>query len=146
MLDNLLIVGNEQQRKFRLGMGTSLNYPLVAAQNWLTPLMEFETQIAAGRNFVAGWLFHFDCKNILVTWWQPIIESDSLTGVYVRLRETEGRAGKLTINCCRKLKSAEKVNFSGDFLRGQELDKAKSKLSIQFVAWDYFQIKLNWET
>ncbi len=146
MLDSLLIVGNEQQRKFRLGIGTPLSYPLAAAQSWLTPLLEFETQIKTGNNSVAGWLFHFDCKNILVTWWQPIIESNLLTGVHVRLRETEGRAGKLTIACCRKLKTAEKVNFSGDFLRTQELDTAADKLSVQFVAWDYLQIKLNWET
>jgi alpha-mannosidase len=144
MIDNLLIVGNEQKRKFRLGVGSDLRYPLIASQNWLTPSLEFETQLA-NENNSAGWLFHFDCKNILVTWWQPIMNADCLTGVQIRLRETEGRAGKLNLRCCRNIESAQRVNFSGDFLRAQEVDDSKDKLPIEFVGWDYFQIKINWE-
>lgn len=145
MMDNLLIVGNEQERKFRLGIGIDLRYPMKASQNWLTPMYEIETELADHDNS-AGWLFHFDCKNILVTWWQPIVNADCLTGVQIRLRETEGRAGNLNLRCCRNIQSAERVNFSGDFLRAEKVDDSKDKLPIEFAGWDYFQIKLNWET
>ena len=74
------------------------------------------------------------------------MNADRLAGVQIRLRETEGRAGKLNIRCCRKIESASRVNFSGEFLRAEEVDASKDFLPVEFVAWDYFQIELNWET
>ena len=143
MMDNVLIIGNEQQREFRLGIAPDLTYPLIASQNWLTPL--FETEGGFAGNEIAGWLFHFDCKNILVTWWQPLIDSDQFAGVQIRLREAEGRPGKLNIRCCRKIEKASRVNFAGEFLRAEEVDESKDCLQVEFVAWDYFQIELIWE-
>jgi alpha-mannosidase len=147
MIDSLLIVSGEQQRKFRFGIGVNVSYAMAAAHDWMTPLISVKgagTENGKNQNV---WLFHFDCKNILATWWQPFFDEQSRwAGVQIRLRETEGRKGSLGIHCPRVVASGERVNFAGDFVRSLDVAKTDaSKLEIEFDRFEFFQISIHWK-
>ncbi len=147
MIDSLLIVAGEQQRKFRFGIGVDVPYSLAAAIDWMTPSIVVPGPATEEGNNQSGWLFHFDCKNILATWWHPFLDKDGRwAGVHIRLRETEGRKGSLGIYCPRQIASGERINFAGDFV--ESLDVAKtdsSKLEIEFDRFEFFQISIHWK-
>lgn len=147
MTDSLLIVGAEQSRRFKFGLGINVPYAMSAAVSRLTPLIEVNSAAAGEGKNSRSWLFHFDCKNILATRWQPFFDEQSRwAGVQIRLRETEGRAGKLGIRCPREIASGEQVNLGGDFLQSLEVAKDdSSKLEVEFGRFDYFQISIHWK-
>jgi alpha-mannosidase len=114
-LDTLLIVGNEQQRKFRLGIGVNIRHAARAAIHFDSPAYtieqspsDFSTNAPQNRC-----LLHFDCKNIVSTQSAPLFESGKLVAIRLRLQETEGRAGRLHISTPLRLLSAERQNLLG---------------------------------
>ena len=152
MVDSLLIVGNEQQRRYRFGLGVNVPYLMAAAVDWLTPAIHLNAAGTSDGKNSTSWLFHFDSKNILVTWWEPFFEAPSTggpsiwAGVQIRLRETEGRAGKLGIRCPRPIASGEQVNFSNELVRTLDVDEGDpTKLVVEFGRFDYFQILVRWK-
>ena len=147
MTDTLLIVGNEQRRRFKFGLGINVPYAMTAAVSWMTPPLEMKfTSVGEAKNN-SSWLFHFDCKNILATWWRPFFDQQSRwAGVQIRLRETEGRKGRLGIRCPRPVASAEQSNFEGDFSRSLDVGRDDpSKLEVEFGRFDYLQISIHWK-
>lgn len=146
MIDSILLVGQEQQKTHKFGIGINLPYPLAEAQARMSPPALF-TRSHGNQDHHSDWLFHFDCKNIVATWWNPVFdESARWSGVQLRLRETEGRGGKLGIRCPRRIGSAEKTNFLNDLDRSLEVDPSDStKLSIEFEPYEYFQISIYWK-
>ncbi len=153
MIDSVLIVGGETRRNFRMGFGVDLRYPSMAAAQWMTPAIQLgANQQSSHRSEspavtrierpMGDWLFHFDCKNILVTWWQPIFGSAAcLSGVQLRMKETEGRAGKLTITMSQPIRAASRVSLVGDFLRKLDRDDAQpNAASVEFSGNEFFQV------
>ncbi len=152
MIDSLLIVGNEQQRRFRFGLGVNVPYAMAAAVDWLTPPLQINAANKANGKNSASWLFHFDCRNILATWWRPIfdraatVDSARWSGVQVRLRETEGRAGKLCIRCPSPIASGELVNFTGEQVQSLAVaEDDPTRITLDFGRFDYFQISIRWK-
>ena len=162
MMDSLLIVGNETQRSFAFGIGVDVGHSMAAAVDWLSPVICVESESHGDSNThendgsvvtanKSGWLFHFNCKNILVTWWQPCFngesgKDDQWSGVQLRLRETEGRAGTLSIRCPQPIASGERVNFGGDFLQSLKVAQDDdTKLELEFGRFDYLQISIHWK-
>ena len=163
MLDTLLIVGNETQRQFKLGLGANLPHSMAAAVDWMSPVIRLESNNNSATETIgengsingstneSGWLFHFNCKNILATWWKPFFDEangkdDQWTGVQIRLRETEGRAGTLGIRCPRSIATGERVNFAGDFLQSLKVaEDDDTKLELDFGRFDYLQISIHWK-
>jgi hypothetical protein len=148
-----LIVGKERRRQFRLGFGVNLAYPMLSAANRLTPAIvcQANESMSHGSQGILGssslpddWCFHFDRKNILVTWWEPEFNADLLLeGFQVRCQETEGRSGELTITCVQPLTSAALVNGTGRFLRALRHDPEKpNQLSYHFNCFESFQIRI----
>ena len=163
MLDSLLIVGNENQRDFEFGIGANVSYPMAAAVDWMSPLIciksnslqegssSKKTTLADVKDNKSGWLFHLDRKNILVTWWRPFFDQtvgskDRWSGVELRIRETEGRPGRLNIRCPHAIATGEQVNFAGDFLQSLNVsDDDETKLELDFGRFDYLQISIHWK-
>ena len=152
MVDSVLIVGKEQERRFRFGLGVNVPYAMAAAVQWFTPPLQIDAADNGEGKNSTSWLFHFDSKNILVTWWQPFFESQpqketpQWAGVEIRLRETEGRTGKLNIRCPRSIASAEQVNFAGELVRSLAVaEDDPAKLNVEFGRFDYFQIRIRWK-
>ncbi|MFK7766736.1 MAG: hypothetical protein AB8B55_05905 [Mariniblastus sp.] len=143
MVDSLLVVGKEQSRKFRFGLAVNIQYPLAAAIDFMSPAVEICSREESKNK--TGWLFHFDCKNILATWWSPVFDDQQRwSGVQIRLRETEGRKGKLTISCPRDVSGGERVNFAGDFLQSIEV-ASNDKIELEFDRFEFFQISIQWK-
>ena len=91
MLDSLLIVTGETSQEFEFAAGVDLVQPLVSACSWFLPTLEVESGNAPLAT--EGWLFHVDCRHVVATGWEPILESDHCSGFRVRLLETSGRNG-----------------------------------------------------
>ena len=147
MLDSLLIVGRETQRRFKIALEVNKAYPAMSVAQWMSPSFVFPIDDPATKP--GGWLFHFNCKNVMAKWWRPIWENESaggkLTGVSMRLQETEGRAGELKIRCPRPVSNAARNNFDGGFVRAIDVDaKEKDIIPIEFHSNELFQISIYW--
>ena len=156
MVDSLLIVGDEQQRQFKFGLGVNAPYAMATAVSRLTPPWKIELPGGNDGKNSSDRLFHFDRKNILVTWWQPFFETVDETasiddrsqwsGIRLRLRETEGRAGTLNISCPRPIATGEQVNFVGKSIGSLDLaEDDPNRLTVEFRRFDYFQISIRWK-
>ena len=148
MIDSPLIIGRESQRAFRLGIGVGIRYSMMTALQWMAPPVRIERDGVDAKKWGTGWLFHFDCRNLLVTCWQPTWHPDgTLAGVLIRMRETEGRSGKLTLRCPRPIESAERITFSGKPLEPIGVSSTPShQVVTEFHAFDHFQISLHWKS
>ncbi len=153
MIDSVLIAGNEQRRKFRLGLGVDVRYPLMTAAQWMSPQVlisadEPEANPLSKTGGNQGWFFHFDCRNVMATAWMPIYDEQQPSnevGVQIRMRETVGRAGKLTLRCPVPIAKAERTSLSGEFIQTVPIDESKAEYAIiDFEAWEYFQIAIRW--
>ncbi|MCA9101726.1 MAG: hypothetical protein KDA63_11275 [Planctomycetales bacterium] len=144
MLDTLLVVAGEQQRRFRLAVGVDLAHPAREAMALVAPSCWTRDQqgpLAAGP---VGWFFHVDAKNVVATHWEPInavptandisVEKEKsvgdeaaagdpsrpprsdIVGFRVRLLETEGRSGQVTLQAYRAIAAAQQVDFRGEVL------------------------------
>ncbi|GAG18455.1 unnamed protein product, partial [marine sediment metagenome] len=72
------------------------------------------SQTAAPPRGGSGWLFHLDCRNVVATRWEPLVEGDRPVGFRVRLLETEGCSARLRIRSFRAVRSAQKINPAGE--------------------------------
>jgi alpha-mannosidase len=152
-LDSVLIAGKEQQHKFGFGLGVNLDYPLTAAISRMTPPCLVKSTARLPKTNESSWLFHFNRRNVVATWWAPVFEktieqaaSGQWAGVKLRLRETEGRDGVLTVRCPRAIGAVERVKFSGESIRSLALaEDSDSSFIIEFGRNDYFEVLIRWK-
>jgi alpha-mannosidase len=143
MLDTMLIVRGEQQRKFRLGIAMDHPQPLQAAVEWLAPATAVYENAAPPRGATSSWLFHLDLPNVLATHWEPICGSSGASeGFVVRLQETDGRAAKTKLTAFRRPRSARQVNFLGETLA--ELSLEGDAVWIDLTANEWAQVEVRW--
>ncbi len=151
MVDTLLIVAGETQRKFRFTVAIDQPYPLEAARDAVLPPFVVP---AAGppRSGVSGWLFHLDARNVqleqlsdCIPWIDDADDSASATpisepGFAVRLIETEGRPRPVRLRCFRQPVRARKRDFLGTTLR--ELPMEGDAVMIDMAAYEVAEIEL----
>lgn len=138
-LDTLLIVRGESARRFRLGIGVDLPYPVPAALGLLAP--EVVLREAAPPLAPSGWLFHVNAKNVVATAWEPVVSEDRATGVRVRLLETEGRPTQVVLRALRPVKTARKTDLaSPDPL---ELPIADDQVTIEIGAHEWVEVEVS---
>ncbi len=129
MLDTLLIVRKENQRKFRLGIAIDPKQAFREAIGFLSP-----TIIAPDRGYPlpseSAWLFHVDARNVMVNEWLPIWEEDRLAGVRMRLVESDGRSGPVLIRSFRPIKEARKVDGAGQTVQRCDIDQDGIRLTL----------------
>jgi alpha-mannosidase len=150
MLDSLLVVRGERARHFNLGVGVGIAQPAPAAAAFHTPatglLVEGPPPSAA-----SGWFFHVDAKNVLATHWQPVWDEHTenpatsgqpgmLRGVRVRLLETAGRAGRVTLRAFRPVAHARQVDFVGQTLL--EVAVEGDRVRLDFAANEWIEVEV----
>jgi alpha-mannosidase len=147
MLDTVLVVGNESQRRFKMALEVNQRYPTMAARQWQSWMPSVTSGPSDGPK--SGWLFHLNCRNVIATWWEPVWSDcgdDSICGVSVRLQETEGRPANLKIHCPCEVSSANRTNLSGEFLRAIDLpDDKRDIVPIEIQANEYLQATVYWK-
>ncbi len=142
MLDTLLIVRGERQRKFHLGIGVDLKHPLQEALGMLTPTTLTCQTVSAPAPAASGWLFHVDARNVTATHWEPLVEQGKVVGVSVRLQETGGRPAKAGVRCFRPVCSARQTDFRGE--PNDDCSIEDGKVEIQLAAHQWTQVEIRW--
>ena len=158
MLDSVLMISNESQTHFSFAIDIDQAYPAAAAASRLTPIIQclaskiqtpqVASAIEDATQLQAGWLFHLNRKNILVTSATPMFnEVGKCNGVSVRLKETEARAAQLTISSFKTLKAANIVKLNGEVFSTLPLDEADNrKVSLSIDPLAFLQINLYFQT
>lgn len=97
----------ETARRFRLGIGIDLPQPMAAALDFAAPSPLAPVAVRPKND--SAWLFHMDCRSVIATHWDTLVEGGAAAGFRVRLLETEGRHVSLGLRSFRTMRSAEKA-------------------------------------
>lgn len=142
-LDTLLVVHNESVRKFNFAIAIDAPTSIGAAIDYLTPCLALDSDLAS--TMPEGWIFHLNYKNVIITNMQPLFDEQQETcGVELRLQETQGRSGELHLSCPYSLVQAFRCSFSGK--QQFELKTEKEIVVCNFLAWQFFQLRIYWKT
>jgi alpha-mannosidase len=107
-LDTLLIVHGESARRFRFAIGIDLPYPVPSALGLLAP--EVILHGVKPPPAPSGWLYHLNARNIVATAWEPVVSEGRVSGIRVRLLETEGRRTTAVLRTFRPVQSAHRLS------------------------------------
>ena len=155
MVDSLLVVAGEPERRFRFTIAVDAPYPLEAAWNATTPAPVIPTEQGPPKAGLTGWFFHVDSRQVQVTRIletrntkavpSPLEESEHFTvphdpGFAVRLIETEGRAKQTKLRCFRQPTFARKRDFRGETI--SELLIEGDAVVIDMTAYEIVDVEL----
>jgi alpha-mannosidase len=140
MLDVLLAVHGETQRKFRLGVNFDVSRPMLSAAEFLTPELSL-ANVPTPTN-PSGWLFQLDARGVLATHWEPVIENAEVVGFRVHLLETEGRKVSGGLRCVRPINKA--VRLDGDGGVGPALPIEGDRVGLEIGPCDWMWIEGRW--
>ncbi len=141
MLDTLLIVRGEEQRRFRIGIGVDLPNPLAYAHQLLAPPISAVCVGAAPTSSPTGWLFHFDNKHVAVTSWNPLFEAGRLVGARLRVLETGGKAIRTKLSCFRPFHCCRRLDFRGRSLGDCRVEDGQIHLELASCEWCEFELR-----
>ena len=136
LLDSILVVSNEHQRKFQLSIGLDCSNDLSAAMGKFVPPRKVESLAEPFQN--SGWLFHFTSKSIVTVFNEPILKDGQVLGVRWRLLETQGRRGKLKLSCPFEVAQAERMMFDGRSAGSLPFDGRV--VEIEFTRNEHFEV------
>ncbi|MDA1055552.1 MAG: hypothetical protein O3C40_34585 [Planctomycetota bacterium] len=142
MLDTMLSVRGERQRKFHLGLGVDLPQPHNEALGLLAPTTLAYQTASAPQSGDSSWLFHIDARNVVATHWEPISEGDAIVGARVRMLETSGRAARARLSAFRPVRSARTMNFTGES-RG-ECQLNEGRIQLEFSPSEWIELEILW--
>jgi alpha-mannosidase len=133
MLDTLLVVAGETERRFRCTVVLDQPYLLEATRDVLSPVFVQATISGPPRSGTQGWLFHLDARNVqllkLLDLANPSGEADdepeswrTLPGFAVRLLETEGNSRPVRLRTFRQPVFARTRDLLGETRRELPID------------------------
>ena len=96
-----------------MGIAIDLKQPFRAAQAMLCSPVIVPTD-APLPSHPSAWLFHLDARNVVATEWHPVWNDGQVSGLRVRMLETEGRAATATLRSLRPFQSARKIDGVGN--------------------------------
>ena len=152
MLDSVLVVGNESQRNFKLGVVINPQCSMQSAVSEMHPVFSGRQsdQQKLESSDESNWLFHLANRNIIATWCSPVFDDDCrCVGMRVRLQEIEGREGQLKLYCRQKIESIGIESFDDQPVRDvplHEKDDASDYhlIKTSFAAFEFFQLCIRW--
>lgn len=150
-LDSLLIVRGETARHFRMAIGIDVKGAVPEALGILAP-PRLVRRDAVRPTLRTGWLFHVNGRTVIATAWDCLITSAPkhetgprarVVGFRVRLLETAGKSGRVTVRAFRPVVSAREVDFSGRTLADCEVTDGAFHLEMSPYQWS--EIEARWE-
>lgn len=141
MLDTLLVVRGESQRRFRLGVGIDAPHPAQEALDLFDAPQAVAGVPLPEPTSGSRWLFHVDARNVVATHWEARHDAGTLGGVRLRLLETEGRPGRVWLRCFRPPRAARQLDFLGQTL--VELNLDGDRVPIDFAAYEWNEIEVS---
>ncbi len=147
MLDTLLVVAGETQRKFRMVIAVDEEFPQARARELMTPVMPLRSARGPAHP-ASAWLFQLDARNVQlirvlppsVALYEPGEATASVTtsGLVVRLQETEGRQRTTRLDCYRKPVRASQLDLNGK--RTTDLVIEGHTILVEVVAYEICDI------
>lgn len=124
MVDSILVVAHETQRRFHYSIALDQNYPMQAALDVQTPPLLLPTQAGPPRAGLAGWFCLVEPANVQLQQLTPLRGESPATpgsavpvvGCRMRLLETEGRPVRAQLRCVRNPVEARQVDLTGGTL------------------------------
>jgi len=131
MIDSLLVVAHETQRRFHYSIALDQNYPVRAALDVQTPPLLVPTTVGPPRSGLAGWFCLVEPANVQLQALTPLTGGSPagagveggpsptqpgplpVVGCRVRLLETEGRPVRAQIRFVRNPVEARQVDLTG---------------------------------
>jgi hypothetical protein len=98
MVDVLLITPGETCQTFDLGLSLDREHPMQTALGVVSPAPVVPLRQGPPHVGAAGWLFHLDAPNLLLTTLRPV---DDPAGISARLLECSGFGGPAELRCVR---------------------------------------------
>ncbi|MEX2138393.1 MAG: hypothetical protein WD894_03980 [Pirellulales bacterium] len=143
MLDSLLVVRGETARRFRLGIALENPQPWQAATEFISPSPIVAGLSPAPSGTPSGWLFHLDARHVTATHWGVSVEDGRVIGFQVRLLESGGHGGSVTLRTFRDVASAQRVTLAGE--RAEELPVEGDRIRIEISAHEWLQLEARWK-
>lgn len=134
-LDSLLVIPGESVRRFRLGLGVDLRYPVPASLEFLADGDDLAVPVCHCPKNPSSWLFQVEAKNVVALHWEPIYdgeEGSNPVGFQVFLLETEGRRARFALQSFLAPLRAAATNFLGEELK--ELDIESGAVQVDMHA------------
>lgn len=142
MLDTLLIVAGETQRKFRFDIAIDEAYPLQAALDVLSPPIAIPTATRPANR--SAWLFHLGTRNVVLLDLRPLDTSEAtappVAGFVARFLETEGRHRTFTLQCFRNPAGARQRDFQGKTI--QDCRVTGDEVQIEIAPYEVCDIEI----
>ncbi len=117
MLDVVLVPEGEKCQTFDLALGLDREHPMQTALGMITPATLVPTSKGPPHVGAAGWLFHLDAPNLLLTGLRPVEEDNGTAdAVRVRFLECGSYGGQADLRCPRDPRRAILVDAGGGHL------------------------------
>jgi hypothetical protein len=111
MLDVILIPEGERAQVFDLALGLDREYPMQTALGMVTPVTVMPVAKGPPHVGAAGWLFHLDSPNLLLTrLWPDLQGADA---IHARLIECQQHGCQAELRCPRNPARARLVDCQG---------------------------------
>ncbi|HEY1379927.1 MAG TPA: hypothetical protein VGF55_24205 [Gemmataceae bacterium] len=111
MLDTILVPPGETAKSFDLALGLDREQPMQTAWGLASPVLPVPVEKGPPHVGPAGWLFHLDAPNLLMT--SLAAEPGESAAVVARMLELTGFSGAAELRCPRAPKAAAAVDALG---------------------------------
>jgi hypothetical protein len=114
MLDIILVVEGEKTTAFDLAVALDREHPMQTALGLITPVSMIATTKGPPHIGAAGWLFHLDATNLLLTGLRPVETEKGLAdAVQARMLECGAYGGQADFRCPRNPRKAVLLDARG---------------------------------
>jgi len=113
-LDVILLPESEQARTFDMAIGLDREHPMQTALGLATPAPLIPTSKGPPHIGAAGWLFHLDASNLLLTSIRPA--PDGTDALLLRMLESSVHGGSAEFRCVRNPNRAALLDSRGNTL------------------------------
>lgn len=141
MLDTLLVVRGETQRRFRLALAVGATAEQTPDASELA-LSLLAAELAEPPATPSGWLFHLDRPGLQITSWQTVWESGRPVGLRIRLLESLGRACRTRLQAFRPIGEARSIDAEGNTLA--ELLLEEGGVVVHLGRYEWLSVECRW--
>jgi hypothetical protein len=144
MLDVILLPEGEKCRAFDLALALDREHPMQTALGMVTPPVLVPTAKGPPHVGAAGWLFHLDATNLLLTGLRPVARGEKgfADAVTVRLLECGAYGGQADLRCPRDPRRALLVDAQGE--NSVEATTQGDAASFEVLPGDLVNLLVEW--
>jgi hypothetical protein len=141
MLDIILVPEGETGQVFDLGIGLDRDYPMQTAVGMVTPVTVVPTAKGPPHVGAAGWLFHLDAPNLLLTRFRAAAGGADV--LEARLLECGNHGGQAELRCVREPRRAVLLDSQGSPL--VDASTSGDSVSFEVTAGDLVHLRVEFE-